>query len=106
MFGLVSNQRILTSFCNNKIKSFDLLNPLRRQLDRLEIQSSSMAHWICRVVPSQCPFERDVMMCGRKVVHIPPLCKLNPLYEEVVNLRFRALCYLANECGEDVQCYC
>lgn len=106
MFGLVINQRILTSFRNKKIKSFDLLSPLRRQLDRLEIQNSSMAHWICRVVPSQCPFERDVMVLGRKVAHIPPLCKLNPLYEEVVSLRFRALCYLADECGEDIQCYC
>lgn len=106
MFGLVSNQRILTSFCNNPMQSFDLLSPLRRQLDRLEIQNSSMAHWICRVVPSQCPFERDVMVFGRKVAHIPPLCKLNPLYEEVVSLRFRALCYLADQCGEDIQCYC
>jgi len=34
------------------------------------------------------------------------MCKLNPLYEEVVALRFRALCYLADECGEDVTCYC
>jgi hypothetical protein len=43
---------------------------------------------------------------GRKLFHIPPLCKLNPLYEEVVSLRFRALCYLADECGEDVTPYC
>jgi hypothetical protein len=35
-------------------------------------------------------------------LHIPPLCKLNPFYEEVLGMRFRALCYLADECGEDV----
>jgi hypothetical protein len=106
MFGLVRNQQALTSLRANRIRSFDLLSPLRQHLDRLEIQSSSMAHWICRVIPSQCPFERDITVFGRKVGHIPPLCKLNPLYEEVVSLRFRALCYLADECGEDIQCYC
>ena len=44
-------------------------------------------------------------MLGHISVHIPPLCKLNPLYEEVVGLRFRALCYLADECNENVHCY-
>ena len=39
-------------------------------------------------------------------MQIPPLCKLNPVYEEVVYLRFRALCYLADCCGEDIQRYC
>ncbi|OKH57096.1 Mo-dependent nitrogenase C-terminal domain-containing protein [Scytonema sp. HK-05] len=33
---------------------------------------------------------------------IPPLRKLNPAYEQVVSLRFKALSYLADECGEDV----
>jgi len=54
----------------------------------------------------QCPFEQDIYLFGRKIGHIPPLCKLNPLYEELIGLRFRALCYLADECGQDVSCYC
>jgi hypothetical protein len=37
--------------------------------------------------------------------HIPPLCKLNPLYNEVVYLRFRALSFLSDICGEDVNAY-
>jgi hypothetical protein len=106
MFGLVSNQQVLTSSRIGKASSFDLLNPLRHWLNCLEIQRSSMAHRICRVVPSQCPFERDIIVLGQKVTRIPPLCKLNPLYEELVSLRFRALCYLADVCGEDIQCYC
>jgi hypothetical protein len=65
-----------------------------------------LARAICRVVPVQCPFERDIRLLGRILFHIPPLCKLNPLYDEVVFLRFRALCYLAEDCGEDVRCYC
>jgi hypothetical protein len=36
-----------------------------------------------------------VTLFGRKVVHIPPMCKINPLYEQLVALRFRCLCRLA-----------
>ncbi|MGJ3246456.1 MAG: Mo-dependent nitrogenase C-terminal domain-containing protein [Elainellaceae cyanobacterium] len=84
----------------------DGLFPVRRWLNNLEIRNTALAHFICRTIPVQCPFERDICLFGRPLFHIPPLCKLNPLYEEVVGLRFRALCYLADECGEDVQCYC
>jgi Mo-dependent nitrogenase C-terminus len=38
--------------------------------------------------------------------HIPAMCKLNPAYEQLVELRFKALCFLADECGEDVTPYC
>jgi hypothetical protein len=36
------------------------------------------------------PLRRDVVLFGRKVLHIPPMCKLNPLYDQVVALRCRA----------------
>jgi hypothetical protein len=58
------------------------------------------------MIPPQCPFERDVTLFGHKVVHIPPMCKLNPLYDQLVGLRFRALSYLADDCKEDVSQYC
>lgn len=84
----------------------DYLFPVRQWLNRLEIRHESIAHFLCRLIPVQCPFERNLYLFGRKIGYIPPLCKLNPLYEEVVSLRFRALCYLADECGQDVSCYC
>lgn len=84
----------------------DLLQPLRGWLDQMEIHDPKVAHALCRLIPPQCPFERDITLFGRKVVHIPAMCKLNPLYEQLVGLRFRALCYLADECGEDVAPYC
>jgi hypothetical protein len=87
-------------------KRFDLLQPLRQMLDKVEVRDRELAHRLCEMIPSQCPFEQDVKLFGRTLFHIPPMCKLNPLYEEVVALRFRALCYLADECGEDVSCYC
>lgn len=84
----------------------DLLLPLRRWLDNIELRNPQLAHKICRLVPAQCPFERDVQLFGKTLFHIPPMCKLNPLYEQVVGLRFRALCYLADVCGEDISQYC
>jgi Mo-dependent nitrogenase C-terminus len=87
-------------------KGFDLLIPLRRQIDRIQVCNAGLAHRLCQMIPAQCPFERDVKIFGKTLFHIPPMCKLNPLYDEVVALRFRALCYLADECGEDISCYC
>jgi hypothetical protein len=85
---------------------WSFLRPLRTWLDNLKISDRQFAHRVCKLIPPQCPFERDVKLFGKVLFHIPPMCKLNPLYEEVVGLRFRALCYLADECGEDVSQYC
>ncbi len=85
---------------------FDLLNPLKEWLDNSAIKSQKLARLLCKFIPSQCPFEREVKIGDRTLFSIPPLCKLNPLYEQVVGIRFRALCYLADECGEDVTPYC
>lgn len=86
-------------------ESLDVLSPLRSWLNGLTFDNPAIAHRVCRLIPTQCPFERDIRVLGKRLLRIPPLCKLNPLYEEVVSLRFRALCYLADECGEDVSAY-
>lgn len=99
--------RTTTVFQHSSLKSaVGILQPLRRWLDQMEVCDQKLAHRLCKLIPAQCPFERDVNFLGHTLFHIPPLCKLNPLYEEVVGLRFRALCYLADECGEDVTPYC
>jgi tellurite resistance protein len=84
----------------------DVLQPVRSWLDGFQVHDPKVAHFLCKLIPAQCPFERDVKLFGHKIVHIPPMCKLNPLYEQLVGLRFRALSYLADECGEDVTPYC
>lgn len=86
-------------------RQLDVLQPVRQWLDELEIDTPHQAHFLCKLIPAQCPFERDIVLFGRKIVHIPPMCKLNPLYDQLVNLRFRALSYLADECKEDVTPY-
>lgn len=84
----------------------DVLGPVREWLDGMDMQDPRVARFVCKMVPPQCPFERDIKLFGRKIVHIPPMCKLNPLYEQLVGLRFRALTYLADDCQEDVSKYC
>ncbi|MCC5663095.1 Mo-dependent nitrogenase C-terminal domain-containing protein [Nostoc sp. CHAB 5784] len=85
---------------------WNILHPLRQRVENIQVRDRQLAHRLCKLIPSQCPFERDVKLFGKTLFHIPPMCKLNPLYEEVVGLRFRAMCYLADECGEDVSQYC
>lgn len=84
----------------------DVLQPVRTWLDGMEMHDPRVARFVCKMIPPQCPFERDVKLFGHKVVHIPPLCKINPLYEQLVGLRFRALSYLADVRGEDISEYC
>ncbi|GBF81734.1 Mo-dependent nitrogenase C-terminal domain-containing protein [Aphanothece sacrum] len=84
---------------------FDGLQPLRRWLNAQEISDRNLAHRVCRFIPAQCPFARDIKVFGRVLVSIPPLCKINPLYDELMSLRFRALCYLAEK-EEDISQYC
>lgn len=84
----------------------DVLHPVRDWLDGMEVHDPKLARFLCKLIPPQCPFERDIKLFGHKIVHIPPMCKLNPLYEQLVGLRFRALSYLADDCGEDISEYC
>lgn len=100
-----SDQLQFSGSLNHKKK----LNPLkfvRFWLDSIKFHNSDAAHLVCRLIPAQCPFARDVSLLGRVLFSIPPLCKLNPFYDELVSLRFRALCFLSEEMGEDIQVYC
>jgi hypothetical protein len=82
----------------------DLFYPLRCWVNNIEVTNEKFAHFLCNLIPCTCPFERDVTILGR-TFHIPALCKINPLYNEVVSLRLRALSYLEGDCGEDITKY-
>jgi hypothetical protein len=83
-----------------------LLHPIRQWLESLEIQNPQVARSLCKLIPARCPFEREIKFLDRTIVRIPPLCKLNPFYEQIVYIRFKSLTYLADQCGEDVTLYC
>ena len=103
---LTNNQMMTTTGAKNNAKiPFDPLRPLRERIDQIEISNPKMATLIYKLIPAQCPFERQIKLFDRTILHIPPLCKLNPLYDQFVGLRFRALCYLVDECGVDILSY-
>lgn len=98
----IQNQ-LKKKFTLNKI---NFLSTLKNWLNNLEIKSPVLAHRICQLIPTQCPFEREISLFGIRILNIPPLCKINPFYDELVFLRFRAMSYLADECDQDVSIYC
>jgi tellurite resistance protein len=100
-----TSERPMQSYVNLQPQR-TVLQPIRDWLDKMDVQDPKIAHFLCKLIPSQCPFERDINLFGRTIAHIPPLCKLNPLYDQLVGLRFRALSYLADDCGEDISSYC
>lgn len=73
------------------------LERLRGWLDAQAPADPAVARLLVQLIPAQCPFERDVVVLGRRIVHIPPMCRINPLYEQLMALRFRCLCLLAGE---------
>lgn len=84
----------------------NLSQPVSDWLESLEVKEAKIARFLCRLIPAQCMFERDVKLLGHTLFHIPALCKLNPFYTQLMELRFRALSFLADECGEDISQYC
>lgn len=95
----------MTSF-SSVFPKFNLLRWLQAKLDGFEIHNAKLARLLCNLIPAQCPFARDLKIGGQTLLHIPPLCQLNPLYEQLMNLRFKSLSYLVDQCGEDITTYC
>ncbi len=71
-----------------------LINAIKTGLDSIQIRTARQATWICQLIPSHCPFERNIRL-GDRTIHIPALCQINPVYEQLVALRLRAATYLA-----------
>ncbi|MBD1815183.1 Mo-dependent nitrogenase C-terminal domain-containing protein [Microcoleus vaginatus DQ-U2] len=57
---------------------------------------------MCQLILARCSCERDIPLWGHHLFYIPPMCKLNPVYEELVRLRFRSPSFFPNLYGEDV----
>ncbi|MBC7883805.1 MAG: nitrogenase, partial [Anaerolineae bacterium] len=66
---------------------------LRLWLDAYVFTDQETAQLVFRLIPATCPFARRVRIF-HKVIVIPPLCKFNPVYEQLVHLRIRAMAYL------------
>lgn len=97
---------MVTLIQQRKQKTLNPIQLLKQKLDCWEIEREATARRIVELIPAQCPFAREIEVFGRVILRIPPLCKLNPVYEQLIGLRFRALCFLADRCGEDITPYC
>ncbi|MCP9850572.1 Mo-dependent nitrogenase C-terminal domain-containing protein [Cyanobium sp. Morenito 9A2] len=74
----------------------EALDGVRRWLDGLNPHDPAVAGFLVHLIPAQCPFERDIILFGHKVVHVPPMCTINPLYNQLVALRLGCLTSLAD----------
>ncbi len=74
-----------------------MIEEIKKQIDHVEVKSDRTAKLIVKLIPASCPFERDIKFFNKVVAHIPSLCKLNPFYDQLVGLRFRALCKIETQ---------
>ncbi len=88
------------------VKLISLWDLICQWFDAIEVNDPKIAKLLCKMIPASCPFERNIQFFDHTLFHIPPLCKLNPLYKQMASLRFKVLSYLANKCGEDIALHC
>ena len=56
--------------------------------------NKQLAQLIVNLIPATCPFNKSFKFAGFSVT-IPSLCKLNPFYDQLINLRYAALTELS-----------
>lgn len=49
--------------------------------------------WV-NLIPSKCPFERQIWYENILLLYVPPLCPLNPLSSQLYEIRLEAQTYL------------
>lgn len=75
--------------------SLVILDWLRHRITQIEVKNPRIAQIICQLIPPSCPFARTIKLFNKTLLVIPPLCHINPVYEELMELRFRALVFLS-----------
>lgn len=71
----------------------------------VKVDGSSTTSLICELMPSQCPFKREIYFQNHKLFQIFSLGPFNPVYEKVIVFRFREFSYLADQCSKDINRY-
>lgn len=52
--------------------------------------NKQLAQLIVRLIPATCPFNKTIRVAGLSFT-VPSICKLNPFYDQLINLRCVAL---------------
>lgn len=84
--------QILTQKSGKSQGGIALLKPLRYWLSTIEIRHIKLAQLLAKL-PGTCPFARKFQLLGH-TFSVPPLCHLNPFYNEIMELRWRAIVFL------------
>ncbi len=71
---------------------------VRLRIENFEISHPKVAQLLSKI-PASCPFAREIRLLGY-TFRIPPLCHLNPFYDSLMLLRFRALTFLTETAPE------
>lgn len=71
--------------------NYSLISAFKEALNNFEFTNKDRAERFVKLIPNSCPFAREVKAFGKTIVNIPPLCKINPLYEEIMMLKFRTI---------------
>lgn len=79
-------------------RQFWILAPIQQQISHLEVRDVRLARILCWLIPASCPFARKLQLGDRVLLEIPPLCKLNPFYDLLMELRFKSLVCLESNC--------
>ena len=95
MISVVINPNSRLQATHNPVT--ETVHRLNQRISEIEIHNIRVAKLLTHLIPASCPFERDIHLFGCTLFHIPPLCKLNPLFESLMILRFRALTFLSKQ---------
>ncbi len=77
------------------------LAPLRTWINEFDVRNVWVAQWICHLIPNTCSAGYDLDLFGQTWLHLPSPCELNPLTEELIDLRFRAADFLYEQANPE-----
>ena len=91
------NSKLISSLvpCSTRvIQPWKPLDPLKHWLNGLDLGDERISSFIAHLIPFPYPFGRNINLFARKLVQIPPMSKINALFDQLVSLRFRCLGHL------------
>jgi len=71
----------------------ELLRSVRHWLDALEVREPRVARLLCKLIPAQCPFERDIKLFGKSLSYAT-VVQAQPALRTISWPTLRSMCYL------------
>ena len=87
----------LVPYSTRVTQAWKRLDPLKHWLNGLDPGDERISSFIAHLIPFLDPFGCDIDLFAHKLVQIPVMCKINPLFEQFLAVRFRCLGHLSVE---------